>query len=166
MAQVPVADGRDWLHRMRREHEWLEFQSAVHQASQQRVLSGQGDLVAPREGIMIPTPERRETTIKKDVDDRVPKQVELASAEAIFAYRPIDVVDRISPRALMIVCVENDATTPEDHSFALYETAGEPKRLVLQTKTSHYAAYERYREVVNPMIVEWFEQHIGSGDVM
>ncbi len=70
----------------------------------------------PRDGIMVPTPERKTTTIKADVDDRVPREVALASAEAIFAYRPIDVVDRISPRAAMFICVENDATTPEDHA--------------------------------------------------
>ena len=64
------------------------------------------------------------TTVKADVDDRVPEPVQLASAEAIFAYRPIDVVDRIAPRALMLIAVENDATTPEDHSYALYERAG------------------------------------------
>ena len=165
VAQVPISDGRDWLHRMRREHEWLEFLAAVQADVERKVLTGEGELVAPREGIMVPTPERRKTSIKKDVDDRVPKQVELASADAIMAYRPIDVVDRIAPRALMIICVENDATTPEDHSYALYERAGEPKRLVIQTKTSHYAAYERYRDVVNPMIVQWFEDHLASGDV-
>lgn len=165
VAQVPVSDGRDWLHRMRREHEWLEFQAAVKADVQRKVLTGAGQLVAPREGIMIPTPERRATTIKSDVDDRVPQQVELASAEAIMAYRPIDVVDRIAPRALMIVCVENDATTPEDHAYALFERAGQPKRLVIQTRTSHYAAYERYRDVVNPMIVDWYKEHLVDGDV-
>jgi hypothetical protein len=114
---------------------------------------------------MVPTPERKTTTIKSDVDDRIPAQVELASAEAIFAYRPIDVVDRIAPRALMIICVEGDATTPEDHAFALYERAGGPKRLVVQTGTTHYAAYAQYRDVVNPLIVEWFERHIVGGEV-
>ncbi len=48
----------------------------------------------------------------------------LASAEAIFAYRPIDVVDRIAPRALMIICVENDATTPEDHALRPVRAGG------------------------------------------
>src|SRR5262249_8736571 len=27
VSQVPIADGADWLHRMRREHEWFEFLS-------------------------------------------------------------------------------------------------------------------------------------------
>lgn len=165
VSQVPVADGRDWLHRMRQEHEWLDFLARVRADRERWVSTGESELVAPRDGIMVPTPERRATTIKSDVDDRLPSQVRLASAEAIMAYRPIDVVERISPRALMVICVEHDATTPEDHAIGLYERAGAPKRLVIQTGTTHYAAYERYRDVVNPMIVEWFEQHLVAGDV-
>jgi hypothetical protein len=151
---------------MRREHEWLEFLARLREDRRQRVVTGQGERVAPRDGIMVPTPERKTTTIKSDVDQRVPAEVELASAEAIFAYRPIDVVDRISPRALMLIAVENDATTPEDHSYAMYERAGAPKRLVVQTGTTHYAAYAQYRDVVNPLIVEWFQRYLCSGEVL
>jgi len=166
VSQVPIADGRDWLHRMRRESEWLEFLEAIRQDRLRHVVSGEPTLVPPREGIMVPTPERRATTIKADVDDRIPPLVELASAEAIFAYRPIDVVDRIAPRAVMLIAVENDATTPEDHAYALYERAGPPKRLVIQTGTTHYAAYAQYRDVVNPLIVEWFERHLVGAEVI
>lgn len=166
VSQVPVADGRDWMHRMRREHEWLDFLAAIKADREQRVVTGESVMVAPREGIMVPTPERRTTNVKSDVDDRVPKQVQLASAEAIFAYRPIDVVDRISPRALMIIAVENDAVTPEDHSYALYEKAGGPRRLVVQTNTTHYTAYAQYQAIVNPRIVDWFSRYLASGEVV
>ncbi|MFN8619235.1 MAG: alpha/beta hydrolase [Chloroflexota bacterium] len=166
VSQVPIADGRDWLHRMRREHEWLEFLAAIDADRRQRVLTGEAVTVAPRDGIMVPTPERKTTTVKSDVDDRVPKQVELASAEAIFAYRPIDLVGRIAPRAVMLIAVEKDATTPEDHAFALYERAGSPKRLVLQTGTTHYAAYAQYQAIVNPRIVEWLTRHLDGGEVI
>jgi dipeptidyl aminopeptidase/acylaminoacyl peptidase len=166
VSQVPIADGRDWLHRMRREYEWLELLEQLRADRLRHVETGEWTMVAPREGIMVPTPERKASTIKADVDDRIPAQVKLASAEAIFAYRPIDVVDRISPRALMLIAVENDATTPEDHAYALYERAGSPKRLVIQTGTTHYAAYAHYRDVVNPLIVEWFARHLVSGEVL
>ena len=165
VSQVPIADGRDWLHRMRREHEWLEFLERLRLDRLERARTGRGELVAPREGIMVPTPERRTTTVKADVDERVPKEVALASAEAILEYRPLDVVDRIAPRAAMFICVENDATTPEDHSYALYEKAGPPKRLVVQTGTTHYAAYAQYRDIVAPLIAEWFERYLTSGEV-
>lgn len=165
VSQVPIADGRDWLRRMRREHEWLEFLARVRTDAHERVRNGHGEMVAPRDGIMVPTPERRTTAVKADVDDRVPREVALASAEAIFEYRPIDVVDRIAPRASMFICVENDATTPEEHAYALYEKAGPPKRLVVQTRTTHYGAYAQYADIIAPLIAEWFERHLTDDDV-
>ena len=60
VAQVPIADGRDWLHRMRREHEWLEFLERVRRGPRAaRARPARAAMVAPRDGIMVPTPERR-----------------------------------------------------------------------------------------------------------
>ncbi len=166
VSQLPVADGRDWLHRMRREYEWLEFLRRVEDDARRRAATGSGEQVAPRDGLMVPTPERRATTIKSDVDARVPALVDLASAAAIFQYRPIDYAARIAPRAAMFICVERDATTPEDHAMALYERAGAPKRLVVQTGTTHYGAYAQYASLVTPLIVDWFSRHVVAGDVL
>ena len=160
VSQVPVADGEDWLHRMRSEHEWLSFLERLESDRRARVTTGQGELVHPREEIMVPTPERKATNVKGDVDNRTPTAVQLRCAEAIMAYKPIDVVAQISPRALMIIAVENDATTPTDHAIDLYERAGAPKRLVMQRHTTHYAAYAQYGDEVVPSIVEWFDQHL------
>lgn len=165
VGQVPVGDGRDWLKRMRREHEWLEFLERVRIDRLRYVATGESERVSPRDGIMVATPEWRATTVKKDVDDRVPKLVALASVDAILAYRPIDVVDRIAPRALMLIAVEGDAVTPEDHAIDLYKRAGGPKRLLLQTGTTHYAAYAQYRDLVIPLMVEWYARHLATGEV-
>jgi uncharacterized protein len=165
VSQVPIADGRDWLRRMRRESEWLELLDRVERDRRNRALSGTSELVDPREEIMIATPERRTTTVKSDVDQRVPQRVEFSSVDAILAYRPIDVAERIAPRAVMLICVERDATTPEDHAVALFERARSPKKLVVQTGTTHYAAYAQYADIVVPMIVEWFETHLAGGSV-
>lgn len=166
VSQVPVADGEDWLKRMRREYEWVAFLDRLAEDRTKRVTTGVGEMVHPREDIMIPTPERRQTTVKKDVDGRIPELVSLASAEGIMAYKPVEVVDRISPRALMIIAVEGDAVTPTDHAVALYERAGGPKRLVLQRHTTHYAAYDRYWTIVTPMIVEWFRRYLDPADII
>jgi uncharacterized protein len=119
--------------------------------------------VHPREGIMIPTAERRTTTVKKDVDGKIPTEVLLRSAEAILQYKPIDVVHRV--RALLVIGVEGDATTPTDHAYALYEKAAEPKKLIMQRHTTHYAAYETYGDQVTPAIVEWFKAHMTRGNL-
>ena len=65
----------------------------------------------------------------------------------------------------MFICVENDATTPEDHAQALYTRAGAPKRLVVQTGTTHYGAYAQYSGIVAPLIAEWFERYLVGGEV-
>lgn len=163
VSQVPIADGEDWLHRMRREHEWVAFLAQLRDDRRERARTGSGAMVSPRDGIMIPTPERRTTTVKADVDDRVPSLVQLASADAIIAYRPVDVVDRIAPRASLFIAVEHDATTPEDHARALFENAGGPKRLVVQTGTTHYAAYAQYGHLIAPMIADWFCRYVTDG---
>ncbi|MGH3494972.1 MAG: alpha/beta hydrolase [Sciscionella sp.] len=166
VSQVPVADGADWLHRMRSESEWLEFLDALDADRRERVLSGGcGRLVNPREEIMVPSAERRITSVKSDVDGRVPTKVRLSCAAEIIAYRPIDAASTLAT-PLLVIGVENDATTPTDHAVALYEAARGPKQLVLQRHTSHYASYDQYWSLVTPRIVAWFDTYLRAADVL
>ena len=165
VSQVPIADGGDWLHRMRREYEWTAFVAELAEERRQHASTGELTLVDPREGLMVASPERKTAGVKSDVDSRSAQQVALLSADAIIAYRPIDVVERISPRALMVVAVEHDAVTPDEHARWLYDRAGGPKRLVMQTGTTHYAAYAQYRAVVSTLIVDWFDRYLRTGEV-
>lgn len=166
VAQFPIADGGDWLKRMRSEYEWEQLLLRLQEDRKKRVEVGTGEMVDPRRDIMIPTAERKSTQIKSDVDGRVPTRVSLQSAESIIDYRPLDFVDRIAPRPLMIVAVEGDTVTPTDHAVALYAKAGAPKQLVMQKNTTHYAAYDRYWETVTPLIVKWFQESLMGGDVV
>jgi dipeptidyl aminopeptidase/acylaminoacyl peptidase len=90
VSQVPVADGEDWLHRMRSESDWLAFLRDLEEDRRARVTNGRGRRVHPREEIMVPTAERRTTTVKADVDGRIPENVSLAAADEILAYKPIE----------------------------------------------------------------------------
>lgn len=162
ISQVPVADGRDWLHRMRQEHEWIAFLASVEQDRRARASSATGTTVHPREGIMVATPERKATNVKADVDARIPAAVPLAAAQGILEYRPIDAAPRA--RNLMVIGVADDAVTPTDHAVRLYEAAPSPKRLVIQRNTTHYAAYKQYAGEVIPMMVEWLAAHVLRAD--
>lgn len=153
ISQVPVADGRDWLHRMRQEHEWIAFLASVEAERRARATTGTGTTVHPREGIMVETPERRASAVKADVDSRIPSAVPLSAAGGILEYRPLDVAGRV--RGLMVIGVADDAVTPTDHAEQLYAAAQGPKKLVLQRNTTHYAAYKQYAGLVIPMMVEW-----------
>ena len=74
---------------MRSEFEWLEFLAALDADRKLRAATGGGRLVHPREEIMVPTPERRATKVKGDVDDRIPTAISLAAADEILAYKPL-----------------------------------------------------------------------------
>ncbi len=165
VSQVPVSDGEDWLHRMRQEHEWVEFLRRLDEDRKLRVTTGVGALVNPLEEIMVATPERQKTNVKGDVANKIPNQVPLSCAEAILRYKPIEFVRIVAPTPLLIIGVENDAVTPTDHAIDLYEAAGEPKKLIMQRATTHYEAYKQYGEYVIPEIVLWFAAALQHGEI-
>lgn len=155
-----VSNGRDWLHSMRREYEWIDYLKRVDENRKQRVLTGQGEIVSAREEIMVQTPERKTTTVKKEVEAKIPQQMPLQCAEAILEYSPEDVVHKISPRGCLFLAVENDAVTPEEQSVRLYEKAGEPKKLVMFKQTTHYGIYNDYFDQVASHVVDWYNRHL------
>ncbi|GFG51500.1 peptidase S15 [Mycolicibacterium agri] len=165
VSQVPVADGRDWLHRMRSESEWLAFLSELEADRKRRVIEGAGRRVHPREEIMVPSAERRTTKVKADVDGRIPTDVPLACADEILNYQPLAAAANLTT-PLLVIGVEGDATTPTDHAEALYAAASGPKELIIQRHTTHYAAYDQYWEQTTPRIVEWFDIHVQPVDLV
>jgi pimeloyl-ACP methyl ester carboxylesterase len=159
VSQMPVADGRDWLHRMRTEYEWVEYLALLEQDRRERVLTGESRLVHPRNEIMVETLERKQSDFKKDVDAKIKMEVPLSMVDPLLTYAPGRAAIGLTT-PLMVVAVENDATTPTDHAVQIYEAAAGPKKLLLQRNTSHYAAYAKYADVVIPEMVAWFREHL------
>ena len=157
ISQVPVSDGRDWLRRMRStDDEWREFLASVDEDRRLRARTGNGTVVHPREGIMIESAERKASAVKADVDSRIPTAVPLSCADGILEYRPIDAAPRV--RGLLVVAVEDDNVTPTDHAQVLYDAAARPKQLIMQSGTTHYAAYKQYAGEVIPRMVDWLRR--------
>jgi dipeptidyl aminopeptidase/acylaminoacyl peptidase len=159
-AQSVVADGADWLHRMRREYEWVEFVERVSADRRRWVCEATGEKVDPRAELMVATPERKTVGAKSDVDAKLTQDFFLRSADYIMRYRPIDYVHRIAPRALLMTSVEDDVVTPADHAVALYERAGAPKKLIHQRETTHYRSYTDNYPALMPQIVDWYDRYL------
>jgi hypothetical protein len=147
---------------MRREHEWVAFRRRVRENRLRMVLGGPDELVDPREDLMVATPERRATSVRARDDKRVGAAFHLSTAEALLRYRPLDVVDQIAPRALLVTAVEDDVVTPEDHANTLYERAKPPKRLILMSGVSHYDSYAAFRNELMEEIVRWYRRYLVS----
>jgi len=155
-----VSNGRDWLHCMRREYEWVDYLKRIEEDRKKRVLTGSGEMVSAREEIMVQTPERKTTTIKKEVEQKIPEQMPLQCADEMMEYSPEDVVHRISPRAALFIAVENDAVTPEAQTVRLYERAGEPKKLIILKQTTHYGVYKDYFDDVAQAVTSWYDRYL------
>jgi len=157
-AQTPVADGEQWLRRMRSEADWQAYLRRLKEDAVVCATDGVGELVNPREEIMVATPERRREATRSYADDRIPDPFHLASASLIMRYRPVDWVKLISPRPLLLISLSGDVVTPPDiGAEALYKAAGLPKRIVRQRgELSHYDAYRVNLDVICEEIVSWF----------
>lgn len=157
---IGIGNGREWLRGMRRDYEWFELLGRLAEDRKRRVLSGKGELVDPRLEIMVETPERKASQLKKAVDQRIPETIPLRCAEAIMEFCPEDVVHRIAPRAALFICIEHDPVTPEEQTYRLYERAGAPKKLVVLTGTTHYGAYDDCFEDIVGHTLDWYARHL------
>ena len=157
-AQSPIADGPTWIRSMRAQHEWLSFKERVRDNARRRVLEGVGELVDPREELMVATPQRRAEHTRKGTDAQIGGDFHLAIAEHLMRYRPADYIGKIAPRPLLLISLTDDVVTPEDQGAELlHELAGEPKTLVRQNEAiTHYRSYEKNLDVIAPLLIDFF----------
>lgn len=87
-------------------------------------------------------------------------QVTLQSVDAALEYRPLDVVDRIAPRALMLIGCDHDDLCLIDGYKEMIDRAGEPKRW-LTYPIGHYDIYkEEWVGDASAQAISWFKLHL------
>ena len=74
---------------------------------------------------------------------------------------PIQVVDRIAPRGLLLIAPKEDQLISWRQSVELYEAAGEPKELFVVEGAGHAEAYAVAPEAYRSRVLEFLERHIG-----
>ena len=161
VSYLGVSSGRDWLHSMRREYEWVDYLKSIEEDRKKRVTHWlRRDCQRARGDHGRKPRSVKQPPLKKKLRIKIPDAMPLACAEAILEYSPIDVVHKISPRGALFIAVEGDAVTPEQQSFDLYEKAGEPKKLILYKKTTHYGIYNDYFDDVAANVIDWYNRHL------
>jgi dipeptidyl aminopeptidase/acylaminoacyl peptidase len=151
-------DGAQMLRGSRREYEWVELLAELEADRRERVRSGQGRTT---EHFSPPTPERSNT---KALSQAPIPPIPLACLDAIREFRPLDVVARVAPRALLFIAATLDPTCPVEHSELAYEAAGSPKRLVVIDSTEHYGTYVKHMDRIIDEATAWFDRHLGPRD--
>jgi fermentation-respiration switch protein FrsA (DUF1100 family) len=158
VAVLSPMDGERMLRQTRREHEWISLLDELEEDRRRRVLTGSGAAV---DQLSPPTPERgRTAAIAADAPPPIP----LACLDAIREYRPLEVVDRIAPRAMLWFAATQDPVCPPEHSRLAYERANAPKRLVEIPSNEHYGTYLAHRDLIVDESVRWFRAHLGPAE--
>lgn len=162
---VGFGDGERLIRSFRPQWEWLEFKEWVARDRQAQVKTGRSEMVSGRD-ILLPDPNSygEEEEVRKGIPNMENFQLSnfsLASMERVLEFKPVEVVDRISPRAIMFISAEKDTTTPADDVHAMYQRAREPKKLWCIPGIKHYDVYrDVYFEPIMEMTANWLRQHL------
>ena len=141
--------------------EWQALLRRLTDNRRERVLTGQEQYVQASE--IVPEPEST-TALFAQILDQHPqwsREITLTSGEALIAYRPESVVHQISPRAMLWLHGDADERVSMEESQAMYEKAGEPKKIVILPGLGHSDILSGPGlDQSLPLIKEWFETHL------
>ncbi|CAN5866158.1 hypothetical protein BH23ACT11_BH23ACT11_22030 [soil metagenome] len=132
-----IGDGERWMRSMHDERSWTELLQDIAEDRRRRAFGEKSELVHPLRIVRI------DETTRRYVDKELHKVagfgggVTLESADFLLRFRPEIVVDRVSPRPLLLIHgAENRLHVPEE-SRQLHRRAGEPTELVLLEDRGH-----------------------------
>ena len=80
------------------------------------------------------------------------------------AFDPVEVVERIAPRPLLLMHGTLDEIVPVASAHALFARAGEPKEVWLQDGLKHCKALEEAYEPFKARVVGFFDRHLVAAD--
>jgi fermentation-respiration switch protein FrsA (DUF1100 family) len=83
----------------------------------------------------------------------------MRSVEMFGEYEPGFYLPSISPTPLMMIVGVHDHLTPAQFTLEAYETAREPKELVL-LDGGHFSAYIEAFDETSSAATRWFTQHL------
>jgi len=87
-------------------------------------------------------------------------EVTLRSVELFTEYEPGSYLPYISPTPFLLLVAVGDHLVPSELAIAAYDTAHEPKKLVI-LPDGHFDAYVKGFEAASGSARDWFAQHLG-----
>jgi len=158
---VGVGHGQRWMRSVRRPDEWVDLQERSKNDRVQRTMSGESER-ADRSEILLP--DRQSAALAAAARKNNPTAINTLPLDYIdetLQFHAEWVVDKISPRPVLLITTDDDRLVPPEESESLYEKAGEPKKLITLQGYGHYEVYVEpaFSEVMTPT-VEWFQNYM------
>ena len=158
---VGIGHGERWMRSVRRPDEWFDLLERSAADRIKRTTDGQSEFI-DRDEILLP--DRQSAALAAAARKNVPSALNTLPLEYVdetLGFHPEWVVDRIAPRPVLFIATDDDRLVPPQESQALYDRAGEPKKLVVLKGYGHYEVYAEpaFGEVMRETIA-WFREHL------
>ena len=158
---VGIGHGERWMRSVRRPDEWFDLLDRSAADRVRRTMDGESELVDRNEILL---PDRQSAELAAAARRNVPSALNTLPLEYVdetLGFHPEWVVDRIAPRPVLFITTDDDRLVPPEESRALYEKAGEPKKLVVLEGYGHYEVYAEpaFSEVMRETVA-WFREHL------
>ena len=145
----------DGERKFRRQHPtpeaWARFTKMLADGREHRAKTGKS-LMVPRFDI-VPIPERLRGNMSAGSIMEFPAE----TAESMYNFRADDMVEKISPRPLLLLHSANDSVTPTEESIELFRRARQPVELYLLADVDHFMFNQRNPRVAR-LVADWLER--------
>jgi pimeloyl-ACP methyl ester carboxylesterase len=142
----------DGERKFRRQHPtaeaWERFTRMLEEGRQHRERTGKS-LMVPRFDI-VPIPER----LRRNMSAGSIMEFPAETAQSMFDFRADDMVEKISPRPLLLLHSANDSVTPTHESIELFKRAKQPAELYLLSDVDHFM-FNQENPRVTRLVGEW-----------
>jgi dipeptidyl aminopeptidase/acylaminoacyl peptidase len=162
---VGVGHGARWMRSVRRPDEWRDLLEKSQADRARRVTTGESAVV-DRDVVLLPDRQSKElTAAARRANPAAVNEVPLEYVDETLSFNPEWVVGKIAPRAVLIITTDDDRLVPPEQSIAMYEQAGEPKKLVILPNYGHYEVYAEpaFSEVMNETL-DWLGRFVPAGN--
>jgi len=160
-AVVTIGNGRRWMEGVRTAEETAALTERAAKDRVGRAFTGKSEY-GPPPGILYMSAREKELWSAARADSAVePASVPTEFIDETMAFHPEWVVDRISPRPLLLIASELDGVTPPEESQELHDLAGDPKKLVVISDCGHFEIYggAPFDQACSET-TEWFDKYL------
>jgi len=146
----------DGERKFRRQHPtpeaWARFTNMLEEGRRTRERTGKS-LMVPRFDI-VPIPER----LRRNMSAGSIMEFPAETAQSMYDFRADDMIEKISPRPLLLLHSANDSVTPTEESIELFRRAKQPAELHLVSEVDHFMFGEENPRVTR-LVSDWLARY-------
>lgn len=149
-ATMPFGDGSTWMRSTRSYEDWRAWLAQLEDDELARARDGGTTLVELEQLVVGGREERR-----RYAAGGPSRKVWLSSGREILGFKPLDHVEEIAPRPLLLVHGTDDCVIPVDETLRLKERAGASAELRLIEGCGHFSMYHDWFDEYSSAVIEF-----------